>query len=99
MYVWSQMTCIKSMDQPGKIVNPPVVRGQLNRENEYFPVVRVVRAWEFGLARRVHNGLVPRQPAHSQWITKIFRYTNICELPDEHKIFRKIKISALSGRH
>ena len=26
----------KSMDQPGKVANP--VRGQLNRENEYFPV-------------------------------------------------------------
>ena len=26
----------KSMDQPGKIVNPD--RGQLNRVNEYFPV-------------------------------------------------------------
>ena len=26
----------KSIDQPGKVVNP--ARGQLNRENEYFPV-------------------------------------------------------------
>ena len=26
----------KRMDQPGKVANP--VRGQLNRENEYFPV-------------------------------------------------------------
>ena len=26
----------KSMDQPGKVDNP--ARGQLNRENEYFPV-------------------------------------------------------------
>ena len=38
------------MDQPCKVANP--ARGQLNRENEYFPAVRV-RAWEFGLARRV----------------------------------------------
>ena len=37
------------MDQPGKVDNPPA-RGQLNRENEYFPV-RV----EFGLARRVQQ--------------------------------------------
>ena len=37
------------MDQPGKVVNP--ARGQLNRENEYFPVP--VHACEFGLARRV----------------------------------------------
>ena len=37
------------MDQPGKVANP--VRGQLNRENEYFPVT--IRACEFGLARRV----------------------------------------------
>ena len=26
----------KSKDQPGKVVNP--ARGQLNRENKYFPV-------------------------------------------------------------
>ena len=37
------------MDQPGKVANP--ARGQLNRENEHSPVP--VRAWEFGLARRV----------------------------------------------
>ena len=37
----------KSMDQPGKVANP--ARGQLNRENEYFPVRD--RAWELGLAR------------------------------------------------
>ena len=36
-------------DQPGKVTNP--AGGQLNRENEYFPVP--VRAWEFGLARLV----------------------------------------------
>ena len=36
MYVWSHMTYSKSMDQPGKVTNP--ARGQLNRENEYFPV-------------------------------------------------------------
>ena len=29
-------TYSKSMDQPGKVAGP--VRGQLNRENEYFPV-------------------------------------------------------------
>ena len=40
-----------SMDQPGKVANP--ARGQLIRENEYFPVP--VRAWEFGLARRVRQ--------------------------------------------
>ena len=28
--------CSKSMDQPGKVVNP--ARGKLNTENEYFPV-------------------------------------------------------------
>ena len=26
----------KSMDEPGKVANP--ARGQLNRENDYFPV-------------------------------------------------------------
>ena len=43
------------MDQPGKVANP--ARGQLNRENEHSPVP--VRAWEFGLARRVQ----PSRPA------------------------------------
>ena len=38
------------MDQPGKVDNP--ARGQLNRENEYSPVVPV-HALEFGYARRV----------------------------------------------
>ena len=31
MYVWSHIVYSKSMDQPGKVVNP--ARGQLNREN------------------------------------------------------------------
>ena len=47
MYVWSSHTT--EYDQPGKVANP--ARGQLIRENEYSPVP--VRAWEFGLARRV----------------------------------------------
>ena len=42
------------MDQPGKVANP--ARGQLNKDNEYSPVP--VRAWEFGLARRIQ----PSQP-------------------------------------
>ena len=33
MYVWSHIWQNR-MDQPGKVANP--VRGQLNRENEYF---------------------------------------------------------------
>ena len=40
VYVWSH-TYSKIIDQPGKVANP--ARGQLNRENEYFPV-RDVRA-------------------------------------------------------
>ena len=39
------------MDQPGKVANPILVSGYLNRENEYSPVP--VRAGGFGLARRV----------------------------------------------
>ena len=39
------------MYQPGNKVVDPAARGQLNRKNEDFPVR--VRAWEFGLARRV----------------------------------------------
>ena len=30
------ITYSKIMDQPGKVANP--ARGQLNRENKYFPV-------------------------------------------------------------
>ena len=33
----SMYTHSKSMDQPDKVVNP--ARGQLNKENEYFPVL------------------------------------------------------------
>ena len=36
MYAFMVITCSKSMDQPGKVANP--ARGQLNKENEYFPV-------------------------------------------------------------
>ena len=50
MYVWS-ITYSKGKDQPGKVANPD--RGQLSRENKYFPVR--VRAGEFGLARRVRQ--------------------------------------------
>ena len=42
----------QSMDQSGKIVNDPA-RGQLNRGNQFFPVL--VRAREFGLARQVRQ--------------------------------------------
>ena len=44
-------TYSKSVDEPGKAAS--LARGQLNRKNEYFPVR--VRAWEFGLARRVRQ--------------------------------------------
>ena len=36
MYVCMVITYCKSMNQPGKVANP--ARGQLNRENEHFPV-------------------------------------------------------------
>ena len=56
----------KSMDQPGKVANP--ARGQLNRENEYFPVR--VRAGEIGLARRVRQShpASARSSPYSGWI-------------------------------
>ena len=50
LYVYGH-TYGKSMDQPGKVANP--ARGQLNRENEYFPIG--VCARKFGLARRVRQ--------------------------------------------
>ena len=36
MYLCMVITYSKSKDQPGKVANP--ASGQLNRENEYFPV-------------------------------------------------------------
>ena len=36
LYVCMVITYIKSMAQPVKVANP--ARGQLDRENEYFPV-------------------------------------------------------------
>ena len=36
IYVCMAITCSKSKDQPGKIVNP--ARGPLKRKSEYFPV-------------------------------------------------------------
>ena len=36
MYVYMVITYSKGKDQPGKVANP--ARGQLNRENEFFPV-------------------------------------------------------------
>ena len=32
------ITYSKSKDQPGKVANPAFACGQLNREDEYFPV-------------------------------------------------------------
>ena len=55
LYVYMVITSSKRKEQPGKVANP--ARGQLNRENEYSPVL--VRAREFGLARRVQ----PSRPA------------------------------------
>ena len=36
-YVYIAITCGKIVDQKGKVVNP--ARGELNRENEHFPVL------------------------------------------------------------
>ena len=55
MVITYHTTYSKNVDQPGKVANP--ARGKLNMENEYFPVP--IRAWEFGLARRVQ----PSRPA------------------------------------
>ena len=51
LYVYMVITSSKSKEQPGKVANPAL--GQLNRENEYFPVP--VRAWEISFARRVRQ--------------------------------------------
>ena len=50
---------LQRMDQPGKVANP--ARGQLNRENEYYPVTCVP---ENLVSRGGFSRPVPRQPAH-----------------------------------
>ena len=71
MYVWWPHVYSESMDQPVNVANP--ARGQLNREDEYFPVR--VRAWEFGFAGRVRQS----RPAsacsspYSGWIWCLLR--------------------------
>ena len=59
MYVYGYHI-LQSMDQPGKVANP--ARGQLNRENKYFPVPF---AAENSVSRDGFSRPVPRQPAHS----------------------------------
>ena len=54
------ITYSKSKDQPGKVANP--ARGQLNRENEYFPVP--FRAPKNLVSRDGFGSFVPRQPVH-----------------------------------
>ena len=54
-------TYSKCMDQPCKVAHP--ARGQLNRENELFPV-RVQFAPENLVSRDSFGSPVPRQPAH-----------------------------------
>ena len=58
-YVCMVITYSKSMDQPGKVANP--ARGQLNRENEYFPAAF---APEDLVSRDGFGSPVQRQPAH-----------------------------------
>ena len=59
-----------SMDQSGKAVNPAC--GQLDRENENFPVP--VSAREFGFARRVQ----PSRPASACSFSKL-RMDLVCK--------------------
>ena len=61
MYGMYSSTYSKSMDQPGKVASP--ARGQLNRKNEYFAVVRVrscLRIW----SRETGSAVPSRVPAH-----------------------------------
>ena len=74
-------TYSKSMDQSGKVFNP--ARGQLNRENEYFRVR--VRAWGFGLARRVRH-------------SRMYIEERLNERPRLHKL-HDIRLEDRSSRH
>ena len=54
------------MDQPGKVVNP--ARGQLSRENSYFPAPYVP---ENLVSRDGFSRPVPRQPADSPYCIRL----------------------------
>ena len=58
-YWWYGHTCCKSMNQPGKVVNP--ARGQLNRE---INISLSAFAPENLVSRDGSGSLVPRQPTH-----------------------------------
>ena len=62
------------MDQPGKVANP--ARGQLNRENEHFPV-RV--PWKDKSIDCVQSDIRPAQ--------KPARHILICGFPGKHPTF------------
>ena len=55
-------TYSKSMDQPGEVANPAC--GQLNRENEHFPVSALFAPENLVSSRDGFGSPVPRQPAH-----------------------------------
>ena len=85
MYVSMAITCSKSMDPPGKVANP--ARGQLNEENEYFPVP--VHAWEFGLARRLRHSRPASAPISILRLNLVLTYNrpSLCRCPDSHTYF------------
>ena len=64
MYVCMVIIYSKGKDQPGKVANP--ARGQLNRENVFFPVIFSLSpsAPENSVSRDGFSSPVPRQPAH-----------------------------------
>ena len=63
-------TYSKNMDHPGKVAKP--ARGQLNRENEYFPL----SAFAPGnlVSRDGFGSPVPRQPAHPHTQADLIMY-------------------------
>ena len=74
-------TYSKSMDQPGKVANP--AQGQLNRENEYFPVRH--RAGEFGVARQVRQSR-PASACSSPYILRLNQAESGAYLRDSSRV-------------
>ena len=69
------------MNQPGKVASP--TRGQLNRENVFFPISD--RALEFGLARRVRAS-IPAYSAYSRDSSRFPRQRLFIHTAIRHRI-------------
>ena len=85
-------TLKQSVDQPGKVANP--ARGQLNRENDHFPIP--VRACENLVSRDRFGRPVPRQSAHSPYCAQA---ESVAYSRDSSRFPRRRPFSPIAKRH